>query len=134
TRFSDAFNLGEAQLVEKEDFILSIDIASARTSRIRPLPFAPDEPEVLSENKVLWESAASGMENAFDIGPIYEDELLSDKRPQTRQRIWERKLLDLSLRSNLLNLRMTRNMLQLVDIDIRHLEDTLSEGKSFSIM
>ncbi len=134
TRFSDAFNLGEAQLVEKEDFILSIDIASARTSRIRPLPFAPDEPEVLSENKVLWESAASGMENAFDIGPIYEDELLSDKRPQTRQKIWERKLLDLSLRNNLLNLRMTRNMLQLVDIDIRHLEDTLSEGKSFSIM
>lgn len=36
--FSDALNLGEAQLVQKDDFLLSIDIKRARTLRIRPLP------------------------------------------------------------------------------------------------
>src|SRR5690606_27939203 len=74
------------------------------------------------------------MEDRFDIGTVYQDELLQSKHPKTKQKVWERKLLDLSLRNNLLNLRITRNMLQLVDIDISHLEDTLSEGKSFSIL
>jgi hypothetical protein len=37
-KFSDALNAGEAQLVQKEDFLLSVDIKRARTLRIRPLP------------------------------------------------------------------------------------------------
>ena len=132
--FSDALNAGEAQLVQKEDFLLSVDIKRARTLRIRPLPLLANTAEAQLDEEALKATETAVMENRFEIGTIYQDDLLQSRQPKTKQKIWERKLLDLSLRNNLLNLRMTRNMLQLIDIDISHLEDTLSDGKSFSIM
>lgn len=131
--FNDALHQGEAQLVQNNDFVLSIDIKRARTLNIRPLPLLTNKIGV-QDDGVISQTEASVMENRFDIGTIYQDELLENKQQKTKQKIWERKLLDLSLRNNLLNLRITRNMLQLIDIDISHLEDTLSEGKSFSII
>ena len=41
----------------------------------------------------------------------------------TKQLLWERKLLDLSLRNNFLNLRITRNALQVISADIDKMED-----------
>lgn len=134
TKFSDALNLGEAQLVQKDDFLLSVDIKRARTLRIRPLPLLINGTVTQLDEEAIKQTETGAMENHFEIGTIYEDELLQGKLPKTKQKIWERKLLDLSLRNNLLNLHITRNMLQLVDIDISHLEDTLSDGKSFSIL
>jgi superfamily I DNA and/or RNA helicase len=135
-KFSDALDAGEAQLVQKDDFLLSIDIKRARTLRIRPLPLLTNSTGTQLDEEALkqTEMEIAAMENHFEIGTIYQDELLQDKQLKTKQKIWERKLLDLSLRNNLLNLHITRNMLQLVDIDISNLEDTLSDGKSFSIM
>ncbi|MCO5241328.1 MAG: DUF3320 domain-containing protein [Chitinophagaceae bacterium] len=133
-KFSDALNAGEAQLVQKEDFLLSVDIKRARTLRIRPLSLLTNATGTQLDEEAIKQTETAVMENRFEIGTIYQDELLQGKQPKTKQKIWERKLLDLSLRNNLLNLHITRNMLQLVDIDISHLEDTLSEGKSFSIM
>ena len=131
--FSNALNMGEAQLVEKEDFLLSVDVKRARTSRIRPLPLLTNVAGTQLDEEALQKEDIAIMEKRFEIGTIYQDELTQSNQPKTKQKIWERKLLDLSLRNSLLNLRMTRNMLQLVDIDINHLEDTLSEGKTFSI-
>lgn len=133
--FSDALDFGASQLVEKEDFLLSVDIKRARTARIRPLPLLYNTSNLeLNKDEFVQKEETAKMEKRFEIGTIYQDELNSNKQPITKQKIWERKLLDLSLRNSLLNLRITRNMLQLVDIDINHLEDTLSEGKSFSIL
>ncbi|MEZ5045765.1 MAG: DUF4011 domain-containing protein [Chitinophagaceae bacterium] len=134
TKFSDALNAGEAQLVQKEEFLLSVDVKRARTLRIRPLPLLTNSTGAQLDEEVLKQTETATMEKQFEIGTIYHDELLQGIQPKTKQKIWERKLLDLSLRNNLLNLHITRNMLQLVDIDISHLEDTLSDGKSFSIM
>lgn len=134
TKFSDALNAGEAQLVQKEEFLLSVDIKRARALRIRPLPLLINSTGTQLDEDLLNQGETAAMEKKFEIGTIYHDELLYGKQPKTKQKIWERKLLDLSLRNNLLNLHITRNMLQMVDIDINHLEDTLSDGKSFSIM
>lgn len=133
-KFSDALDAGEAQLVQREDFLLSVDIKRARTLRIRPLPLLTNSTGIQLDEEAIKQTETAAMENRFEIGTIYQDELLQGKQPKTKQKIWERKLLDLSLRNNLLNLHITRNMLQLVDIDISNLEDTLSDGKSFSIM
>ena len=133
-KFSDALNTGEAQLVQKEDFLLSVDIKRARTLRIRPLPLIANKTETQIDEGALKQKEMAELEKHFEIGTIYQDELLQSNQPKTKQKIWERKLLDLSLRNNLLNLHFTRNMLQLVDIDINNLEDTLSDGKSFSIL
>jgi len=133
-KFSEALNAGEAQLVQKEEFLLSVDIKRARTLRIRPLPLLTNATGTQLDEEALKQTETAAMEKHFEIGTIYQDELLHGKQTKTKQKIWERKLLDLSLRNNLLNLHITRNMLQLVDIDISNLEDTLSDGKSFSIM
>lgn len=133
-KFSDALNTGEAQLVQKEEFLLSVDVKRARTLRIRPLPLLTNATGTQLDEEALKQTETAAMEKHFEIGTIYQDELLHGKQAKTKQKIWERKLLDLSLRNNLLNLHITRNMLQLVDIDINNLEDTLSDGKSFSIM
>ena len=132
--FSNALNIGETRLVEKEDFLLSVDIKRARSSRIRPLPLLTNVAEAQLDEEALQKEDIAVMEKRFEIGTIYQDELTQSNQPKTKQKVWERKLLDLSLRNSLLNLRMTRNMLQLVDIDINHLEDTLWEGKTFSIV
>ena len=134
TSFTQALYSGEAQLVESENFLLSVDIKRARTARIRPLPLLTDNTAGLSTEDILGKETHILPETDFNIGTVYTDELLQHKQTLTKQKLWERKLLDLSLRNNLLNLRMTRNMLQLADIDISHLEDTLSEGKSFTII
>ncbi len=130
--FTDALNAAERQLIEQENFIVSIDVQRARSAGIKPLPLANDGTDTRLEEPGT--RLLADMEDNFDIGTIYTDALLQNKPATTKQKIWERKLLDLSLRNNLLNIRMTRSMLQLVDIDLSRLEDILSEGKSFSVM
>ncbi|HLO43775.1 MAG TPA: DUF3320 domain-containing protein [Leadbetterella sp.] len=132
--FTDALNIGEAHLVENEDFIVSVDIKRARTLRIRPIPLMSNSVEARLDYSLGGKLDDISVEKDFEIGTIYDDELQPKKQIITKQKIWERKLLDLSLRNNLLNLHFSRNILQLVDIDISHLEDVLSEGKSFTIL
>ena len=48
--------------------------------------------------------------------------------------MWERRLLDLSLRNNLLNIRITKNTLQLIPANLSCLEDALADGEEFRIL
>ena len=52
----------------------------------------------------------------------------------TKQLLWERRLLDLSLRNNLLNIRITKNTLQLIPANLSCLEDALADGEEFRIL
>ena len=52
----------------------------------------------------------------------------------TKQRLWERKLLDLSLRNNLLNIKLTKNTMQLISVNICTLEDALTDGQEFQVL
>ena len=62
-----------------------------------------------------------------------EDELVSEA-PRTRMDNWKLKLLDLSLRNNLLNTRPDgKRQLRLLLPDVGKLEDCLAEGKSFRL-
>lgn len=129
--FNEAIDLAEANLVEKDDFVLSIDIKRARASGIKPLPLKLDAS--MSELSDLIVRNAALKDEKIEIGKIYAEKELNGNKSISKQKIWERKLLDLSLRNNLLNLRMTKNMLQIMDVNIHDLEDLLVEGKSFSI-
>lgn len=51
----------------------------------------------------------------------------------TKQTLWERKLLDLSLRNNLLNTRVSKGTIQLISVSLNKLEDALSDGQGFLI-
>lgn len=131
--FQSALDTAEVQLIGKEDFILSVDVKRARAARIRPLPLKFEANTIVLDEELIQQHAAPSMQIKFDLGTIYQDEI-GGAKVLTKQDIWQRKLLDLSLRNGLLNIRMSRNMLQLVDVDVHHMEDRLSDGKSFTIL
>ena len=57
-----------------------------------------------------------------------------EDRHLTRLQIWERKLLDFSLRNNLLNMRIGKKVVPFVSFNLEELEDLLQAKKDFKIM
>ena len=66
-----------------------------------------------------------------DAEKIIEADASSEKENTAKLRLWERKLLDLSLRNNLLNMRLGKNAVVYEHNDIAALEDELDMGKEF---
>jgi len=131
--FTNAMEIAEVQLLQENNFLLSMDVKSIRAHGVSPLPIVSQEQ--LKIKAAIQESSeiSYDLDEDFDIGTQYDDLELTDFANLTKTKLWERKLLDLSLRNNLLNVRFTKSMLQLVDIEIAKLEDALSEGKSYTI-
>ena len=65
---------------------------------------------------------------------IIGDTVITDDREVTKQVIWERKLLDLSLRNSLLNFRPNTMSVQLITNDLGTLEDEMSKDEEFRVM
>ena len=63
----------------------------------------------------------------------YDLRLEDNGKPITKQMIWERKLLDFSLRNNLLNTRLGRKVIPFISFEIEHLEDHLQAGGDYTI-
>ncbi|MBD8084196.1 DUF3320 domain-containing protein [Chryseobacterium caseinilyticum] len=129
--FKDAMNSAETQLMDSSRFLLSLDIKNARSAGISPLPLLKNETIQSQDFSSIPHSTE--LDQDFNLGTQYDDLELTDFSNLTKQKVWERKLLDLSLRNNLLNLRFTKSMLQLIDTKINVLEDSLADGKSFTI-
>ena len=72
-----------------------------------------------------------GNESPRNYGQLY-DTSNDDRLP--RLQLWERKLLDFSLRNNLLNLRLRGKVVQIGPVDIAALEDLLQDGKDMEII
>jgi superfamily I DNA and/or RNA helicase/very-short-patch-repair endonuclease len=130
--FDRAVQLANGKIADASNFILAIDVKRSRYSGIRPIPqrtvdglaFQIDpESDSQEEPFVLPESV-----NPYDLSGIIPELNV------TKQLLWERKLLDLSLRNNLLNIRMTKNTLQLLSPDLDLLEDALADGSEFRIL
>lgn len=129
--FDGAVAAANDRLKQTEDFLLFVDVTRARHAPIRPLPLRvvrDGVPQFVEPAPADRESAAPATLSATDIIP---DTGQTDVGKQT---IWERKLLDLSLRNSLLNTRITRNTLQLISVRIGELEDALADGEEFQIL
>lgn len=131
--FERALKHGNDHLNNPTDFQYVVDIQRSRGSGIRPIPVKINQASsgytsssTTSDNDNI--SAPKEL-NLSDIGKIeYSDSILS------RIQIWERKLLDFSLRNTLLNFKVTKNTLQLMTADLAELEDKLSDNVDFRIM
>ncbi|WP_159633158.1 DUF3320 domain-containing protein [Sphingobacterium composti Ten et al. 2007 non Yoo et al. 2007] len=131
--FSQAMDTAERQLLATDNFLLSIDIKKARSYGITPLSIQSEIKQTINNSNSTASNTDNLLDEDFDIGTSYDDLELTDLSNLTKQKIWERKLLDLSLRNNLLNLRFTKSMLQIIDLKSHLLEDNLAEGKSYII-
>ena len=90
------------------------------------LGLAPSEQVRLT---ALLRSAKEALAEAEKMIPQKEGD--GQQETATKLRLWERKLLDLSLRNNLLNMKLGKNAIRYEHDDIATLEDELDQGKEF---
>lgn len=132
--FEEAIKEANHHILNDVEFDLFIDVKRSRLSNITPLP-----------QRIKTEEGWSFIEDSTELKATKQTESPTDIKTHdiplqnntdtivTKQKIWERKLLDLSLRNNLLNLRSTNSNIQLLSTNLSLFEDALAEGKEFVI-
>lgn len=131
TNFDDAVKSANYRLAKSDDFLLFVDVKRSRFSGIRPLPQR-------IKTDLGWEftddlttvTASNAPEEIFSDGKIN----IQKEKEVSKQQLWERKLLDLSLRNNLLNTRITKSTVQLISASLNKLEDALAAGDEFQLL
>lgn len=131
--FIDAVKIASNKLAQTSDFILALDVKRSRFAGIRPLPqrILNGQQWEITENPPVF--TQTNQETPQRI-TRYDLSNISGDIEVTKQLLWERKLLDLSLRNNLLNMRATRSNLQLISVDLDKFEDALADGAEFRIL
>lgn len=110
--FEEAVDRGRESILNMDNFIIAIDIRRARQDGIKPVK--------LNINQLF--------ESTEDYG--YAD---ANTENMTKIQLWERKLLDLSLRNALLNFRPSKNSLELHTDNPAMLEDKLARGEDIIV-
>lgn len=129
--FDMASALAENNLLDYNDFQCVIDVMRCRFASILPLP----QRIIDGGNVSIVESKPLIRTNETPTEVQQDTEFIDfTKTESSKQRVWERKLLDLSLRNNLLNIRLTKNTLQLMSINVASLEDSLAAGDEFAVL
>ena len=130
--FDDAKASAEKEFTGGEPVEYIIDIARARLSGITPLPVRVAseggwkvEREQVDDGKLT--SAPTQFGETINVDNAFKKEAFSKKVQ------WERKLLDLGLRNNLINLRMSKVMIPILTNSLDALEDALSKGADFAV-
>ena len=131
--FDKACKMAEAKVADYDKFNFVIDVARARSMEIRPLPVRVKTDtgfEVKHEDRKRLEVTSASF---VDLNK-YDFSKLGGKQEATKQLQWERKLLDLSMRNMLINLRFTKAVVPLLCNNVATLEDALTEGEEFSVL
>ena len=128
-----AIEQGEKQISEEEEtkFELVVDIKRARMQRIKPLATGDVATAPADETQ-------EALEPVFDEAPDLPDEEIRrteelSSKPIDRLDMWQRKLLDLSLRNNLLNFKTSKRAIKLDAPDPGQLEDRLADGNTLRL-
>ena len=129
--FEDAVKSALDKLKDESHFDFFVDIHRCRLGNIRPMP------QRIQKDGV-WTFDNDGVEhqNATDhVNELrhYDLRLEDAGKPTTKQMIWERKLLDFTLRNNLLNTHLGRRVVPFISFEIEHLEDHLQNYEDYTI-
>lgn len=130
--FKQASDHARALLSEdnEEEFVYAIDIAQARTRKIRPLA-------TVEEKRQEVESDDDGVINLPappPLPPVRADEQVREETPDTRIDTWQRKLLDLTKANRLLSYADRYAGIRIFCPDIGRMEDMLADGQSFTFL
>lgn len=133
TDFDNAVKIALNNVADYRNFEFVIDVARARSMGIRPLPVRvmTDSGFVIKhEDRTEKEvtSAPQAVGETFDLSD------LGGKTQVTKQLQWERKLLDMSMRNMLINMRFTKAVVPLLVGNIGSIEDALSDGEEFHVL
>lgn len=129
--FDAAIQSADYKLLKEDDFILFIDVRRARFSGIRPLPLRV---QTLNGWEVV-EQAVVARNSSIPEDIVPSPKLVDvEQMEMSKKQLWERKLLDLTLRNNLLSLRITKSTVQVICTQLHKLEDSLALGNEFQLL
>ncbi len=129
--FEDSVGLATRKLRDEEQFLYFVDVHRCRLGHIRPLP-----QRVMKDG--VWVVENEGLEHPESTHEVdrrnhYELSLESSGQPLTKQQIWERKLLDFTLRNNLLNAKIGKRVLPFISFEVDRLEDRLQQNEDYEV-
>lgn len=133
--FEAAVRSAQKSVGEYDQFSCVIDLTRARKSGVRPLPVRIHGEKgytVSQEDREQMEEKTA--EKPEQVGEQYEYKEAAQKQKLTKEEQWERKLLDLSLRNMLINMRFTSSIVPLLSSSVSDLEDALVEGEEFQVL
>lgn len=128
--FERAVEKAMATLGEAESFVAAIDVQRCRLEGVRPLPQRNADGSLAVVEGIDHSNATTGVAEQHRYGDL----LPQGTTTLTKQQLWERKLLDISLRNNLINMRIGRRVIPLVSFNLDTLEDRIYDGASFQVM
>ncbi|TNF28003.1 MAG: DUF3320 domain-containing protein [Deltaproteobacteria bacterium] len=134
--FRHATAVARRALEDTDKFICAVDIRRARVAKIRPLP--------VRRTELGWQAIPDAVPDsppplpASSIPQLHlpaEDARSTAETTRTRLDRWKGKLLDLSLRNRLLNVRFSlKSIIPLESADIGVLEDVLAGGAKLALL
>ena len=129
--FDDAVRSATLRLGDESDFLYFVDIHRCRLGNIKPMP-----QRIQVNGEWVFDNEGLEHENATEsVSSLnhYDLRLEDTGETTTKQMIWERKLLDFSLRNNLLNTRLGKKVVPFISFEIEHLEDHLQNNEDYHI-
>lgn len=134
--FDGAVESGRRHFRNPDEFRYVIDVRRSRGSGIRPIPLQLTETDRMEQGEKEREGRTPEAPLPAALDQSLAGRVTEGVREEgiTKQKLWERKLLDFSLRNTLLNFRLTKNAFQIMTADLCRLEDRLSGGKEFQIL
>lgn len=130
--FEDAVESAARKVRDENSFIHFVDVRRCRLGNIKPIP-----QRVQKNGAWTFESEGVKHEEATDhVNALkhYDLRLEEPSVTMTKQLLWERKLLDFSLRNNLLNTRLGKRVVPFISFGIEHLEDHLQNGEDYQVV
>lgn len=116
-----------------QHFVFAVDVLRARKSGVRPLPVrVKTDHGYVVEHTERKESEVTSAPESLDLA--FEYNITRVETPVTKQTQWERKLLDMSLRNMLINMRLTKAVVPLLSVSVSDLEDALADGEEFQVL
>ncbi|ALX48523.1 DUF3320 domain-containing protein [Lentibacillus amyloliquefaciens] len=135
TTFNSAVKTAENTLNKPDYFRFFVDIHRSRIGQIKPISLKtgsgdriqasaqPDEPIKINDNFAF---------EKVEVIPESESPIDELNQHESKVTYWQNKLIDMSMRNNLLNYRITQGI-PVVTSDLAQIEDTLSMGKKVFI-
>jgi hypothetical protein len=129
--FDKASSSADFKMINEEEFVLFLDVKRSRFSGVKPLPLRIKS----VEGWQIIEDKFDARNNDLPEEIIPGAKLFNaEKIDVTKQTLWERKLLDLTLRNSLLSLRITKSTIQFIGLNLFKLEDSLAKGDELQIL
>ncbi|PUA34785.1 DNA helicase [Paenibacillus elgii] len=132
-QFEEAERLAASHLSDPEQFDGFVDIKRTRGSAIRPLPLRIATPNGWEIKHPDPETGVESTEAPRQI-EVMDRPVEVNSIALPKQKEWERRLLDLTLRNGLLNFRLSRSSVGILNPELGRIEDALANGEEFQLL